>query len=126
MERLGYINASEGGPRPTLRRTIYALGPVGWAWAHLQTPSGRDDADHEVRHPEIHDQPTVNSDGCDFLASLAPSRFNPMTFGPTLDSLDLLEVQLTSMKNATLPTMAMMMRMHMRTLWVRSLAVSSN
>jgi len=28
------------------------------------------------------------------------------------------------MKNATLPTMAMIMRMSMRTLWVRSLAVS--
>jgi len=44
-----------------------------------------------------------------------------------LDSLDHLEVQLISMKNATLPTtaMTMCMSMHMRTLWVRSLADSS-
>jgi len=44
-----------------------------------------------------------------------------------LDSLDHLEVQLISMKNATLPTMAMIMCMsiYMRKLWVRSLADSS-
>ena len=32
---------------------------------------------------------------------------------------------MTSMKNATVPTMAMIMRMSMRKLWVRSLADSS-
>jgi len=42
-----------------------------------------------------------------------------------LDSFDHLQVQLISMKNATLPTIAMIMRMSMRKLWVRSLAVSS-
>ena len=42
-----------------------------------------------------------------------------------LDSLDHLEVQMISMKNETLPTMAMIMCMHMRKLWVRSLADSS-
>jgi hypothetical protein len=42
-----------------------------------------------------------------------------------VDSLDHLEVQLNSMKNATLPTMAMIMCMHMRKLWVRSLAERS-
>jgi len=44
-----------------------------------------------------------------------------------LDSLEHLEVQMISMKNATLPTMAMIMcmSMHMRMLWVRSLADSS-
>jgi len=44
-----------------------------------------------------------------------------------LDSLDHLEVKLISMKSATLPTTAMIMcmSMHMRMLWVRSLADSS-
>jgi hypothetical protein len=39
-----------------------------------------------------------------------------------LDTPAHLEVELISMKNATLPTMSMIMRMSMRMLWVRSLA----
>ena len=41
---------------------------VGWAWAHLQTPSGRGDATTPVREPPIRAYPTLN---CDVLAPFA-------------------------------------------------------
>ena len=54
------INASEGGPRPT-------LGPFErsgwWAWAHLQIPSGREIVTTPVRQSSIQASPTLNCDG---------------------------------------------------------------
>ncbi len=98
-----HVPGDDSSPCP-VAASAYRERDVGWAWAHHQTPSGRENATTPVNKPPIHAHPTLNCDvlapfavdglrvlcdatlrwsdvfvfsTCDALAPLAPLRFYP-------------------------------------------------